>query len=69
MELKFKIIPPMMPNFVRYEKPAGLKQDGIDTKDEGIAVENFTAEQAAEFGELMKTTFIEHWKKRCESKN
>ncbi len=29
MEKLFKIIPPKMPNFVRFEKEAQLKQDGF----------------------------------------
>lgn len=61
MEKKFKVLPPMMPNFVRFEKPVGLKQDGFKS-DDGYPISNLTEEEAIEYGELMKQTFIKHWK-------
>lgn len=63
MEKKFKILPPTMPNFVRFEMPAGEKQDGIKL-DEGYDIANFTREEAEQYGELMKSEFIKHWVKR-----
>jgi hypothetical protein len=63
MEKKFEVLPPMMPNFVRFKKEAGLRQDGYKV-DEGFPITNFTKEEAEEYGELMKQTFIEHWKIR-----
>lgn len=64
MEIKFKLLPPMMPNFVRYEKPARPRQEGFDSKDQGIPIEEFTEQQAKEYAELMRDAFIEHWRKR-----
>ena len=63
MEKSFEILPPTMPNFVRFEKPDGLKQDGFKI-DEGYDIINFTEEEANEYAELMRKTFIEHWKQR-----
>lgn len=61
MEKKFEVLPPQMPNFVRFKKEAALRQDGFKV-DEGFPVKDFTKEEAQEYAELMKQTFIEHWK-------
>jgi hypothetical protein len=63
MEKTFKVLPPTMPNFVRFEKSVGLRQDGFQ-KDEGFDIANFTKEEAQDFAELMYRTFMEHWEKR-----
>ena len=67
MNKLFKVLPPTMPNFVRFEKEANLRQDGFKL-DEGFDIRNFTDEEALEFAELMKTTFIEHWYRRKTQK-
>lgn len=67
MEKKFEVLPPMMPNFVRFKKEAGLRQDGFKV-DEGFPISNFTKEEAEEYGELMKQTFIVHWQNRVAAK-
>ena len=63
MEKKFEVLPPLMPNFVRFKREAGLKQDGFKV-DDGFPIANFTKEEAEEFGELMKQEFIKHWKSK-----
>lgn len=60
MQKLFKVLPPNMPNFVRFEKEAGLRQDGFKI-DEGFPIKDFTKEEAEEYAELMKITFIKHW--------
>ncbi len=44
MEKKFEVLPPM-PNFVRFKKEAGLRQDGFNV-DEGFPIAKFTKEEA-----------------------
>lgn len=61
MKKEFNVLPPSMPNFVRFEKPAGLRQEGIKL-GENYHIKNFTQEEAEEYGELMKQTFLQHWK-------
>ena len=63
MGKKFEVLPPTMPNYVRFNKEAQLKQDGFKV-DEGFDIANFTRKEAEEFAELMKISFIEHWEKR-----
>jgi len=63
MEKSFEILPPMMPNFIRYKKEAGLKQDGFQL-DEGFPISRLTREEAETYAELMKKTFIEHWESK-----
>jgi hypothetical protein len=65
MEKKFKMLPPLMPNFVRFEKEIGLRQDGFKV-NEGFDIKNFTRDEAYEYAELMKESFIKHWLKRKE---
>ena len=66
MQKLFKIIPPKMPNFVRFEKETQLRQDGFKV-DEGFDIKNFTQEEAEEFAELMKTEFLKHWNERRQN--
>ncbi len=63
MEKKFEVLPPIMPNYVRFRAEPGLRQDGFKV-DEGFPIENFTEQEAYEYAELMKNTFINHWRKR-----
>jgi hypothetical protein len=51
MNKLFEVLPPMMPNFVRFKKEAGFP------------IKNFTREEAEEYAELMRKTFIEHWER------
>jgi hypothetical protein len=55
MEKKLKIVPPRMPNFVRFEN-----------FEKGIDIKEFTEEEAVEFSELMKTEFMKHYKKKVK---
>jgi len=68
MQKLFKIIPPKMPNFVRFEKEVQLRQDGFKV-DEGFDIKNFTQEEAEEFAELMKTEFLKHWNERRQNEH
>ena len=63
MEKKFELLPPMMPIFVMFKKEAGKRQDGFKSGD-GYPIADFTEQEAIEYGELMKQTFIEHWKNK-----
>jgi len=60
MEKRFEVLPPTMPNFVQFKHETGLKQDGFKVND-GFPIAHFTKEEAEEFGELMKQSFIKHW--------
>lgn len=63
MEKKFEVLPPTMPNFVRFKKETALRQDGFKVY-EGFDIANFTTEEAHEFAELMKQEFLKHWANR-----
>ncbi len=64
MQRTIKLLPPTMPNFVFMEMPPVSKQDGIDFDRGKISITDFTKEEAEEYGELMKQTFIQHWQNR-----
>lgn len=62
MELKFKLLPPTMPNFIRVDFPStGKKEDGFGSGP-SIHVGDLTEEQATEYADLMRETFIKHWR-------
>jgi hypothetical protein len=67
MEKKFKILPPSMPNFVRFEKKPSPKGEGIKM-EEGFDIADFTEDEAFEYAELMRVTFIEHYNNRKKKK-
>jgi hypothetical protein len=63
----FEVLPPSMPNFVRFKKEVALKQDGFKV-DCGFPIKDFAKEEAEEYGELMKQTFIKHWENKQKNK-
>jgi hypothetical protein len=63
MKKLFEVLPPVMPNFVRFKREAVLKQDGFKV-DDGFPIKDFTREEAEEYAELMRTTFMEHWESK-----
>lgn len=62
MQKKLEILPPSMPNFVFFKQKDGLKQEGFNTSS--IPISEFTIDEAYEFAELMKQTFIKHWESK-----
>jgi hypothetical protein len=63
MKKEFKIIPPNMPNFVRFENAPVEREQGFKS-DEGFDIVNFTEKEALEFAQLMHNEFYDHWQKR-----
>lgn len=63
MIIKQKVRKPLMPNeiFFELEQNIGKKQDGFNPTSGKISVKDLTSEEANEYAELMKQTFIEHW--------
>ena len=57
MEKLFELLPPLMPNYVIF-KVNGNKVH------EPIPIESFTRQEAEEYAELMKQTFIKHWENK-----
>jgi hypothetical protein len=68
MEKKFKLLPPMMPNYIFYEMPPRLKQDGV-TFDNKIPIIELSKEEAVQYAELMAQTFINHWQRKIKQTN
>ena len=68
MDKKFEVLPPTMPNFVRFKREAGLRQDGFKVTD-GFPIADFTRQEAHEYGELMRITFIKHLEAKQKIKN
>lgn len=67
MNIKFEVLPPSMPNFIRFKQEAGIRQDGYKLT-EAFPISNLTMDEAYEFAELMKQTFIKHWEEKTKSK-
>ena len=65
MEKTFKVLPPKMPQYIQLDKPAGLRQDGISF-DKGIPIRDLTRDEALEYAELMKETFMKHWENQSD---
>lgn len=62
MDIKAQLEPPHMPNFARLKKDHRIQRKNGTTVGVGIA--DFSEKEAEEYGELMKQTFIQHWKKK-----
>jgi hypothetical protein len=68
MKKKFEVLPPIMPNYVRFKREAGLEQDEFKV-DDRFDIADFTEEEAQEFADLMRKTFMEHYAKRKAGKS
>lgn len=65
MEKKMEVLPPPMPNTIYLQAPPTTKQTGINWGgSNAIDVGELTEEEAQEYAELMKQTFLKHWKHR-----
>lgn len=64
MNKTIKLLPPMMPNFIFQEMPTVKREDGFDPDRGKIPITDLTEAEAEEFGELMKKTFIKHWRNK-----
>jgi len=58
---KLTLISIPMPTHINYEREPGKRQDGFNLEEKGIPVEQFTKEEAEEYGEFLKQYFIKHW--------
>lgn len=67
MKREVELNPPMMPNFISMKMPVGKRQDGFKPAPQ-IAVSDLSKEEAEEYGELMKQTFIVHWQNKTAAK-
>lgn len=55
-----------MPNFITYDTGViGKKQDGFNANGNTLPVASLSESEAMEYAELMKNTFLEHYKKKC----
>lgn len=63
MEKKFELLAPQMPNFIRVLMP---EKEGGDNERAAIPIESLTQEEAEQYGNLMKASFIEHWRIKSE---
>jgi hypothetical protein len=68
MKIITEINPPMMPNFISMKITIGQRQDGFKPVPQ-IAVSDLSEEQAEEYAELMRKTFLIHWANKVAAKN
>lgn len=65
MEKPVKLLPPHMPNFIRFNVPLSERaNDQFREAKDCIPVESLSKKEAEEYGELMKQEFIKHWNKK-----
>lgn len=68
MKIEFELIPPTMPNYVRYKQPPQTKEQGFKADAPGIDIAHFNEDEAMQFAELMKDEFLRHWNERRKNK-
>lgn len=67
MQKNVTLLPPMMPNFISYTMGIeSERQEGFDPEKNKIDIKNLSKEEAEQYGELMKQTFIAHWESKCK---
>jgi len=60
MNINQEVSKPTMPDEIYLKQPIGKRGDGF-TPNKGIPIERLSKEQAEEYAELMKVTFLKHW--------
>jgi len=66
MEKKFKLKMVSMPNFLNIEMPPRPREEGFST-GATIPISDLTPEEAAEYAEWMRLSFLEHWKQKVQT--
>lgn len=66
MKREIELLPPMMPNFISIKSEPRPRQEGIQLGNK-IPITDLGEKEAEEYGELMKQSFINHWKLRKKS--
>jgi hypothetical protein len=51
-----------MADHIQYERLPGQRQDGINFSDKGIPIEELTEDEANQYGEFLKWSFIAQYK-------
>ncbi len=65
MEKKVKLLPPLMPNFISIDTPTRPRQEGLQVGYK-IRVCELSYDEAIEYGELIKQTFIKHYEEHIK---
>lgn len=60
MQKTITLLPPSMPNFIAYEL-------GREKQQPMIPIESLNEDEASAYGELMKQSFIKHWRRKKAS--
>lgn len=68
MTKSFKLLMVQMPNFIRYERPPRPKQEGFNSSDSSISIEELTPEEAAQYAEEMRLAFLAHYEEKTKYK-
>lgn len=63
MEKKFKLKPPIMPNFINVDTGTKLRQEGF-ASNLTIPINELSKDEFEEYAELIKETFIKHWENK-----
>jgi D-serine dehydratase len=63
MEKKFKLRMVQMPNFISVEMPPRSREDGIK-ESPVVPVKDMSKEEAEEYAEWMRKSFIQHWESK-----
>jgi alkanesulfonate monooxygenase SsuD/methylene tetrahydromethanopterin reductase-like flavin-dependent oxidoreductase (luciferase family) len=64
MEKKIKLLPPEMPNFIAVQGNPGKRQDGIKIGAGSIPITDLTEDEAMEYADYIKQTFMNHWRNK-----
>ena len=67
MNKEFKLLPPTMPNYISIEQSIKQRQDGFNPFT--ISVSELSFEEAEQYAELIKQSFIEHHKNKVINQN
>lgn len=64
MEIFFKLKMVSMPNFINFEMPPRPRQEVFTHGANSIPIEQLSEEQARQYAEEMRLSFIAHWKNK-----
>jgi hypothetical protein len=68
MEKTFKLLPPMMPNFIIYDTGVVVpRETGFKPEKNSIPVSALSEQEAIQYAEMMKQEFLKHWRNKAHT--
>ncbi len=67
MTKKIELMPPNIADWIYYKIGPIVKQEGFNFDSNRIPIGELTSEEAMEYAQVVKETFLKHWKEKTKN--